>query len=229
MFERIRLVSFDLDDTLWPTRPVILAAEQILYQWLAQQAPRIVRDLSIMDMRDRRLAFMQQYPDIAHDLTLVRRRSLELLLVEYGYDGRLAETGTRLFRQARNRVTPWADVLPVLQGLRENYLLVSLSNGNAQVEQTPLAGCFHLDLNAAEVGAAKPHPAMFEALADWSGLNFAQMMHVGDDLQHDMLPARDLGMATAWVHRWNLLASKKFRPDLCLFNLHPLLRYLRQR
>jgi putative hydrolase of the HAD superfamily len=226
MFGSVRLISFDLDDTLWPTRPVIMAAEQELYQWLGRQAPRIVQDLSIMDMRDQRLVFMARHPDVSHDLTLVRSRTLALLLEEYGYDPQLAEQGTAVFRKARNRVTPWEDVLPVLQYLKENHLLVSLTNGNAQVEHTPLQGCFHLNLGAADVGAAKPHPALFEALADWSGLPFEQMMHVGDDLERDMLPAHELGMTTVWVHRWGLILPQAFRADLCLFNLRPLLHYL---
>ena len=226
MFRHIRLLSFDLDDTLWPTKPVIMAAEQELYQWLTREAPRIVRDLSIMDMRERRMAFMEAHPEVSHDLTLVRRRTLALLLEEYGYDPRRADEGTALFRTARNRVTPWEDVLPVLRRLKQDYLLVSVTNGNAQVDQTPLRDCFHLNLGAAEVGAAKPHPALFLALREWSGLSFEQMMHVGDDLERDMLPACGLGMATAWVHRWRLVPTGMFRPDLCLFNLRPLLRYL---
>ena len=226
MFRHIRLLSFDLDDTLWPMKPVIMAAEQELYEWLAWEAPRIVRDLSVMDMRERRVAFMEAHPGISHDLTLVRRRTLALLLEEYGYDPRRAEEGTAVFRSARNRVTPWEDVLPVLGRLKQDYLLVSVTNGNAQVEQTPLRDCFHLNLGAAEVGAAKPHPALFLALQEWSGLPFDQMMHLGDDLQRDMLPARALGMATAWVHREKAARRESFRPDLCLFNLWPLLRYL---
>ncbi|BAO45552.1 HAD family hydrolase [Thiolapillus brandeum] len=226
MFEHIRLISFDLDDTLWPTQPVIMAAEQELYDWLGQRAPRIVRDLSIMDMRERRLALMRQQPRIAHDLTLVRRKSLEQLLEEYGYDRQWAEQGTALFRRARNRVTPWDDVQPVLSRLKGRYLLVSLTNGNAQVQQTPLKDCFHLNLGAAEVGAAKPHPAMFQTMAKWSGLALEQMLHVGDDWQRDMLPARQLGMATAWVQRNGRGSFDSFKPDLCLFNLYPLGRYL---
>ncbi|WP_457676936.1 HAD family hydrolase [Thiolapillus sp.] len=226
MFRHIRLLSFDLDDTLWPTKPVIMAAEQALYDWLAREAPRIVQALSIMDMRERRLAFMEAHPDMAHDLTLVRRRTLALLLEEYGYDPGRAGEGTALFRAARNRVMPWEDVLPVLSRLKQDYLLVSVTNGNAQVEHTPLRDCFHLNLGAAEVGAAKPDPALFQALADWSALPFERMMHVGDDLRRDMLPARNLGMATVWVHRFKLQSGREFRPDLCLFNLWPLLRYL---
>ncbi len=228
MFEHIRLISFDLDDTLWPTKPVIMAAEQALYAWLQQQAPRLTRDMSIMDMRQGRLAFMEKHPGLAHDLTLVRRKSLEQLLEKYGYEQGLAQQGTELFRRARNCVTPWEDVLPVLNDLKGRYLLVSVTNGNTQVEQTPLANCFHLNLSAADVGAAKPHPAMFQAMARWSGLSMEQMMHVGDDWQRDMLPARRLGMSTAWVQRSCWQPHTSFRPDLCLFNLYPLRRYLRK-
>ncbi|MCX7079975.1 MAG: HAD family hydrolase, partial [Pseudomonas sp.] len=35
----IKLITFDLDDTLWDTAPVIVSAEAVLRDWLAQQAP----------------------------------------------------------------------------------------------------------------------------------------------------------------------------------------------
>lgn len=226
MFENIRLISFDLDDTLWPTRPVILAAEQQLYGWLARHAPAIPRSLSIHAMRQQRLGWMKTHPDVAHDLTLVRLKTLENLMHEYGYPQSLAEQGLRVFRRARNQVTPWDDVLPVLQHLRRNYTLVSLTNGNAQIAHTPLRDCFHLCLSAEDAGAAKPDPAMFQQVSRWSGLSFEQMLHVGDDWERDVLPAARLGMASAWVQRQPLKALHRKHADLCLFNLHPLLVYL---
>ncbi|WP_456412610.1 HAD family hydrolase [Thiolapillus sp.] len=226
MFENIRLITFDLDDTLWPTRPVIMAAEQRLYDWLGQHTPRITDVLSIQAMRRRRLTWMEQHPGLAHDLTLVRLKTLEDLMHEFGYPSSLAEQGLDVFRQARNQVTPWDDVLPVLKYLRRRHTLVSLTNGNAQIEATPLRDCFHLSLSAEEVGAAKPDPAMFHQVRLWSGVPFAQMLHVGDDWERDVLPAARLGMATAWVHRQALQARGRGRVDLCLFNLCPLQVYL---
>jgi FMN phosphatase YigB (HAD superfamily) len=67
---------------------------------------------------------------------------------------------------------------------------------------------------------------MFQQVASWSGCSFDHMLHVGDDWKRDMLPAMDLGMATAWVHRSADSGMRKQGADLCLFNLNPLLVYL---
>ena len=37
----IRLITFDLDDTLWDNRPVILGAEAAMRDWLALHTPRL--------------------------------------------------------------------------------------------------------------------------------------------------------------------------------------------
>lgn len=227
MFENLRLLTFDLDDTLWATAPVIMAAERQLHRWLMLHAPEAAKNRSIEAMREQRLDWMANNPSRAHDLTLVRLKTLEALLDEFGYSPSLAQQGLQVFRQARNQVAPWPDVLPVLQHLRRRYTLVSLTNGNAQVEHTPLKDCFHLSLSAEDVGASKPHPAMFHEVACWSGLTFPEMMHLGDDWERDILPATGLGMDTAWVHRKPLGGQNGKRADLCLFNLYPLLVYLR--
>ena len=37
----IRLITFDLDDTFWETKPAIQSAETVLRDWLAKHAPRL--------------------------------------------------------------------------------------------------------------------------------------------------------------------------------------------
>ena len=39
----IQLITFDLDDTLWDTAPVILSAETVLRDWLEANAPRYAK------------------------------------------------------------------------------------------------------------------------------------------------------------------------------------------
>lgn len=197
----IRLITLDLDDTLWPCLPVIQAAEQQLYAWLQQHAPALAAAHDITSLRAHRLALAETRPALAHDLTALRTTHLALLLAEHGHDPALARAGTELFRRARNRVTPYPEVTGALRRLRREHLLVSLTNGNAQVEHTPLAGCFHLSLMAEQVGAAKPDPALFHAACDWAGVSPAQTLHIGDDPRRDVQPARALGMRTAWINR----------------------------
>ncbi len=201
MLEGIRLISFDLDDCLWPCRPVIRRAERRLYRWLEHHAPRVTEAMSLEAMWEHRERFMAAHPELVHDLTLVRLRTLQEVMERFGYPQALAEEATALFRRERNRVEPYADVAPALRALRRRFLLVSVTNGNAQVEETPLAGLFHLDLTSAEVGAAKPDPALFRAAADWAGVEPAQMLHVGDDPERDVLAARRAGLRAVWVRR----------------------------
>ncbi len=37
----IELITFDLDDTLWDTAPVIVSAETVLREWLIANAPKV--------------------------------------------------------------------------------------------------------------------------------------------------------------------------------------------
>ena len=201
MFTSIRVISFDLDDTLWPCRPVIQQAEQQLYDWLMEHAPEIPRKYSIEAMRRQRLDFQRDNPDIAHDLTRVRHGALQQLMDAHGYPGSLVDQGTALFREARNQVTPYPDVLPVLERLLPRYRLVSITNGNAEIEKTPLSNVFHRSFTAAEAGAARPDPALFRAVLDWSEIEPGSILHVGDDPVRDVEPASQLGLRTAWMKR----------------------------
>ncbi len=158
----VRLITIDLDDTLWPCGPVIQAAEDALHAWLAEQAPRLTARFDAQALRGHRQTLMAARPELAHDLTQVRLLSLRALLAELDYDIALADAAMDLFQRHRNRVQPYADVAPVLARLRGRHRLVAVTNGNAEVHQTPLRDAFHRALTAAEAGAAKPDPAMFE-------------------------------------------------------------------
>lgn len=197
----IRLVTIDLDDTLWPCAPVISHAEETLYSWLAERAPRLAAAHDVASLREHRKAIAAEQPRRAHDLTWLRQEHLRRLLDDYGYDPALAAEGVERFRVARNRVTPYPDVLEVLAGWRRRFVLVSVTNGNADVEQTPLRGLFHHHFDAAGTGAAKPDPAMLRAALDRVAVSPQQAVHVGDDPVRDVVPARELGFRTVWVNR----------------------------
>ena len=78
--------SFDLDDTLWAIWPVIDRAEAVLHEHICEQFPRIGAAHDVGDLRLKRNEIHQRRPDLAHDLTELRRVSFESLLQRYGYD-----------------------------------------------------------------------------------------------------------------------------------------------
>lgn len=201
VLSEIRLITFDLDDTLWPCMPTIHAAEQKLYNWLQENAPGLTDDHDIDSLRAHRIAVTRKNTALAHNLTEMRLRSLQALAAEYDLDKDLPYAANAVFRQARNIVTPYDEVIGALQSLARHYVLIAVSNGNAEVQHTPLANCFEHHFTAEQVGAAKPDPALFFAASDASGIALSSALHVGDDPLRDIEAARLAGMRTAWVDR----------------------------
>lgn len=198
---RFRLLTIDLDDTLWPCYRTIRRAEDALYAWLEARAPRLTRVHDQHSLRLHRKGVARDYPEIAHDLTAVRRISLRGLLRGWGYEEDLADEAVALFLDHRNRVEPYADVIPALRDLSARFQLVSVTNGNSDVARTPLRGLFDLSLTAADVGAQKPDPALFNRSLDWAGVGVAEALHLGDDPRLDVVAARSIGMTAVWVNR----------------------------
>jgi putative hydrolase of the HAD superfamily len=198
---KLRLITFDLDDTLWPCMPVINRAEKILHDWLARHAPQLAAGHSVEMLREHRHSVSKAHPDIAHNLTLTRQMSLQRLLDEYGHDTDLAYQAIEVFRHERNQVTPYKDVEPVLAQLMNAYYLVSVTNGNAEVEATPLQGYFKHTLTAESVGASKPDPAMFIEAMRLADVSPQQTLHVGDDPVTDIQAAQNVGITCVWLNR----------------------------
>lgn len=224
---RYRLVTLDLDDTLWPCHPTIKCAEVHFHAWLDAHAPRLAATHDLDSLRRHRRVLYETRPDIAHDMTALRQVSLELLLEEFGYPTAMAAEAVVLFRDHRNRVEPYAEVAEVLRLLGRSRRLVSVTNGNAEVALTPLRDCFHHSLTAAAVGAAKPDPAMFHAAMRWAGVTPAATLHVGDDPVRDIEAARACGLAAVWVNRAGAVWPDELPPPLAeVTDLHGLRAWL---
>jgi putative hydrolase of the HAD superfamily len=197
----LALITFDLDETVWPSEQVLKRAEEVQFSWLQQQAARLTTVYDLESLRAHRQLTRKQYTEIAYDLTAVRTTSLSLLLKEFGYPLALAQEAITVFLEARNRVTPYSDVVPVLERLARIYRLASLTNGNADVQCTPLKTHFHFSLTPAIVGAAKPAPDMFHKALEQAGVEPHQAVHIGDHPECDIIAAQQVGMHAIWINR----------------------------
>jgi putative hydrolase of the HAD superfamily len=198
---RLRAITLDLDDTLWPVGPTLVAAERVLADWLAAHAPATAGRTDA----DSRLAIRRQviaeHPARAHDLGFVRHEGLRRAMAAAGDDPRLADAAFAVFLDARQRVVPFDDVAPVLERWAARYRLVAVTNGNADVGRTPLGRWFAGAVSAHELGCAKPDPRMFAAACALAGARPDEVLHVGDDPELDVLGARAAGLHAAWLRR----------------------------
>jgi putative hydrolase of the HAD superfamily len=196
-----RILSLDLDDTLWPVAPVIARAESELFEWLSHHHPAAVRNHGIESMRGLRARVAERFPERIHDLTFLRRQALAEQFAASGHDEELADEALAVFLAARNRVELYPDVRPALEKLRHRYRLFALSNGNADLVRCGLAGYFEGHVTARAAGAAKPDARMFAMLLATAGVAAAEALHVGDDPLADVVGAERAGIRAVWLNR----------------------------
>jgi 2-haloalkanoic acid dehalogenase type II len=197
----IRAVTLDLDDTLWPIAPAMARAETVLHAWLVEHAAQTAKRFDIVALRAMRDEVARGRPEIAHDFSAIRRESIRRALVAAGDDPSLAEAAFGAFFAARHELEFYPEVAHALQRLASKFPLMALSNGNAVIARTSLGHLFSGAISAREFGIGKPDPRIFHEACRMLGCKPAQVLHVGDDLELDVLAARDAGLHTFWLRR----------------------------
>ena len=81
----IRCITFDLDDTLWAVDPVIQHANQTMFAWISEHAPAFLQHYKLHDLAGLRQIVLEDAPEIAHSVTLIRMAQLKHGLQKAGY------------------------------------------------------------------------------------------------------------------------------------------------
>jgi FMN hydrolase / 5-amino-6-(5-phospho-D-ribitylamino)uracil phosphatase len=201
---RIAVVTFDLDNTLWDVDAVIRNAERVTRQWFDTHVPELNATLAPADFLAIRQRMVVERPELAHDLSRIRRAVFEQAIRNVGRGAdesrQLAAEAFQLFLAERHKVSFFEDALDVLERLARRHQLGALTNGNADIARLGLDRFFRFAFSAADVGAAKPAPQMFRAALAHADVGENRMIHVGDNPVDDIQGAADLGIPTIWVN-----------------------------
>jgi putative hydrolase of the HAD superfamily len=152
-------------------------------------------------MRELRDAVSAERPDLAHDFTRQRLLALERMFEDAGDDVALAQPAFDAFFAARCEVEHYADSLEALDRLAARVPLAALSNGNADLERIGLMHVFKFQLGAREHGRAKPDASIFHAACERLGVAPGEVLHVGDDIEMDVVGAHRAGLRACWINR----------------------------
>lgn len=204
----IRIIAFDLDDTLWDIKPVLIKAEKQLDDFLQQRFPTL--KYNVTSMRSLRHEVLKQDPHLVNRITELRRRIIEKAMIKS--DIANAERGSMdamgIFLEARNQIQCFDDVVPTLKQLSSKFTLGVLTNGNADINRIGLADYFSFSFSAEEVGAAKPAKDLFHIALKHTNSSPSEMVYVGDDLLLDIETANQVGIHSVWVNWKNKLNSQ---------------------
>lgn len=130
----------------------------------------------------------------------------------------------------------YPDVRPCLTDLREAGFGVVLAGNQPSLRSGQLANLgltYDVAITSDELGAEKPDPAFFSALAEQLEVeDLGTLLYVGDRVDNDVLPAATAGLRTCWLQRgpWGRLQAlpDDVTPDLALEGLGELATLLTQ-
>jgi len=199
----IQLITFDLDDTLWDTAPVIVSAEAVLRQWLTEHAPSL-GGMPVEHLWAIRERVLNNEPGLRHRISALRRRVLFHALEEAGYAhqraSELADEGFEVFLHARHQLKIFPEVQPTLEILANHYALGVVTNGNADVRRLGLADYFKFALCAEDIGIAKPDARLFQEALLRGGATAQTTVHIGDHPGDDIAGAQQAGLRAIWFN-----------------------------
>ncbi|MDG1389099.1 MAG: HAD family hydrolase [Halioglobus sp.] len=200
----IKVITFDLDNTLWDVEPALLRAEGAQRVWLLEHRPGTIEQYDHQALWEFKKSVWKRFPHFVHNVSAMRHQMLLELQLAAGYEEEKAHEGAKRafaeFLAERHRVELYEEALGVLETLAKQYSLGALTNGNADIYKTDAGEYFDFAFLAEEFGASKPAPDMFHAAMATANVAADEIIHVGDNPEHDIQGAREVGMFTVWMN-----------------------------
>ena len=107
----------------------------------------------------------------------------------------------------------YPDTVECLQALGEKYHLGIIANqipgAEKRLEEMGIRRYFDVIASSAEEGVAKPDPGIFRIALGRAGCTPEQAVMIGDRIDNDIVPAKQMGMKTVWIKQgvgkyWNI-------------------------
>jgi len=134
------------------------------------------------------------------------REVLQLVVTEFGKQLTFVPTDeeTQSLPESLRDWRPWPDTVNALHELRKRFRLAIISNVDDDLFAATLPQLevkFDQIITAQQAGAYKPSLKIFELALSRIGVPAHRILHVGQSIYHDIVPAQSLGLSTVWVNR----------------------------
>jgi 2-haloacid dehalogenase len=219
-FNRFEILTFDCYGTLIDWETGLLAA---LHRILSAHGKRAA-DATILKLYgdfEERAEHGEFHP---------YRQVLETVVRNFGEDLGFTPTAEQARSLPDSLATwkPWPDTVAALRRLKSRFRMAILSNVDDDLfaDTRPQLGVeFDEVITAQQARAYKPSLKIFELAISRVKTPAHRILHVGQSVYHDVIPAQSLGLATVWVNRPSArpgvgaVKSAEARPDLMVTSL----------
>ena len=217
MSKKIKMITFDLDDTLWDNRPTILKAEIDTRKWIEDKVGEVQWG-DFDDFLSLREELIKEDASIEWDISKLRKeifRKKISHITPSNLRDEIVDKAFDIFITRRHEIELFDGVKESLENLSKKYILGVLTNGNADVYRFDIGKYFKFSISSLEAKNSKPNRAHFDkAIELVDGMQFDQILHIGDHQVNDILGAYNLGIDTLWFNNNNEKWSQDFpKPD----------------
>jgi len=195
-FSRFEILTFDCYGTLINWEDGIFAALRpiLAAHSTALEDAALLKLYGDFELRAEQPPF-QKYRDVL--ASVVRQFGSEL-----GFEPTAAEV--RSLPQSLPGWKPWPDTVAALRQLKTKFRLAILSNVDDDLfaaTQPQLGVDFDEVITAQQAQAYKPSLKIFELALSRIAAPAHRVLHIGQSIYHDVIPAQSLGLATVWINR----------------------------
>lgn len=229
----IQALSFDLDDTLYSNKPLMINAEQKMLTYFSDNFPQTAvngHTACRHYWQQFRAQSLTQYPQLVHDVNALRLYSYNLAIKNLGYGDDQAQIKAQLafdyFLLQRSDFSLPQNSVNLLTQLAKHYPLVAITNGNVNFEKLGLTTLFKHIYFPGNGIKRKPHSDMFQQACRQLAITPKQLLHIGDCGNSDIVGALQAGCQAAWLNRYDIGKPISVLPHLELSSLDNLLAFI---
>ena len=125
---KIKLITFDLDDTFWDIRSTIINAENNSRKWAEDKIGEKINWGTFEDFMKIRSELVKEDSSLEYDLGMLRKKTIAHHTKKFFKDTKalneFIEDAYIFFLRERHKVTFYEDVITVLEKLSSQYSLV---------------------------------------------------------------------------------------------------------
>ena len=202
-----KVMSFDLDDTLYDNSEVIRLAELNCVDFLRNSSH--INQLDLDYWHSWKHQIERNDPILCEDVTAWRMATIQAMLQFHDKNTveieEICRDAMDYFLQWRHKIDVPQQSFEVLNLLQSKYKLAALTNGNVVPERIGFSQ-FALTLWGGKNGRAKPHCDLFHQAAKYFRVEPHEILHIGDNLTSDVQGAIQAGCQAVWLN----LSEKTF-------------------
>ena len=221
----LKLITLDLDNTLWNVTPTLINAEKVLALWVFNNVPDAKPFYQKENLLELRKQFCQKNPDKTKFPTYIRKYVLEQCFLQAGvqHAKEITEEAFAVFYKERNSVELFPQTLPILKKLSDEFKVIALTNGNSNLSLIGIDQFFFEHFSAESTNRAKPDTTMYYKALEAAACTPQQTLHIGDHPTEDIQAASEVGFSTIWFNPDNKYDSSLCKPTCEINSLNLLL------